>query len=303
MPRAPSWGRLAFVGRSSSNPSASVGAKRPDGAGPVPVRGAGPPAVEARWIWPGFGGRCYRPAMFLNHFDPSDTSADLLVDRDEDVAWFRSAFESYFDAIEGHTLGPTARRIVCMTGDKGAGKSIVAEKVVQELRKKYSGSTLFVSVDCRSANGARGAVADIASGLLSEIAEFTPIVAAAGTPFPAWLLPLTSVLSAVAHADNASRKTLRQQMTLHRAALKVGGQITQRMLSAEFQLSAEQELRSSDAIETTVNFDVDRLISLTATLFQDIRNAGMRVFLLVDNVDEPSTSTGMMPRARARSPP
>src|SRR5580692_8686603 len=115
--------------------------------------------------------------MFLNHFDPSDISPDFLVDREDDVAWFRSSFESYFDAIERHTLGPTARRIVCMTGDKGAGKSIVAAKVVQELRKKYSGSTLFVSVDCRGANGARDVIASIASGLVSEIATFAPLVA------------------------------------------------------------------------------------------------------------------------------
>ncbi len=224
--------------------------------------------------------------MFLNHFDPADISPDLLVDREEDVAWLRSNFESYFDAIEQHTLEPAARRIVGLTGEKGAGKSIVAAKVVQELRKKYSGSTLFASVDCRSANGARGVVARIASSLLAEIAEFTPVVAAAGTPFPAWLLPLTSVLSNVAHADSANRKTLRQQMSLHKTALKVGGQLTQRALSAEFQLSFEQELRASDAFETTVNFDVDRVMELAAKLFQDIRNAGMRVFLLVDNVDE-----------------
>jgi Cdc6-like AAA superfamily ATPase len=224
--------------------------------------------------------------MFLNHFDPSDVSPDVLVDREDDVAWLRSNFESYFDAIEERTLDVAAKRIVCVTGDKGIGKSILAAKVVQELRRKYSASTLFVSVDCRSANGARGVIASIASGLVEEIATFTPVVAAAGKPFPEWLQPLAAVLSAVAHADAASRKTLRQQMSLHKAALKLGGQMMLRALSSEFQVSIEQERRESDALETTVTFDVDRLLLLTTRLFQDIRQAGMRVFLLIDNVDE-----------------
>src|SRR5258708_7459796 len=101
--------------------------------------------------------------MFLNHFDPSDISPDVMIDRQDDVVWLRSNFESYFDAIEQHKLNVAARRILCVTGDKGIGKSILAARVVQELRRKYSGSTLFVSVDCRGANGARGVLASIAS--------------------------------------------------------------------------------------------------------------------------------------------
>jgi hypothetical protein len=224
--------------------------------------------------------------LFLNHFDPSDIAPDVLIDREDDVSWVRSNFESYFDAIEQRTLNDAAKRIVCVTGDKGIGKSILAAKVVQELRKKYSGSTLFVSVDCRGTNGARDVVASIASGLVNEIATFAPIVAAGGKPFPPWLQALAAVLSTVAHADAASRKTLHQQLGVHKATLKLGGQLMLRALNAEFDISIEREVRDLNALETTVTFDVDRLLMLTTRLFEDIRAAGMRVFLLIDNVDE-----------------
>ena len=224
--------------------------------------------------------------MNLNHFDPSDISPDVMVDRDDDVAWLGDKFESYFDAIEQHTLDVTARRIVCVTGDKGIGKSILAAKVIQKLRGKYSASTLFVSVDCRSANGARGVIASIASGLLHEIAEFAPVAAAGGKPFPSWIQELASVLSNVAHADDASRKIIQQQLIAKKATLKLGGQIMLRALKTEFDISLEREKRDIDALETTVKFDVERLLTLTIKLFEDLRGAGMRVFLLVDNVDE-----------------
>jgi energy-coupling factor transporter ATP-binding protein EcfA2 len=224
--------------------------------------------------------------MFLNHFDPSDISPDVMVDREDDVAWLRENFERYFDAIENHTLTVDARRIVCVTGDKGIGKSILAAKVIQQLRRKYSASTLFVSVDCRSANGARGVIGSIASGLLHEIASFAPVAAAGGKPFPDWIQDLAYVLSNVAHADTASRKTIHQQLSVKKSTLKLGGQQMLRALKAEFDISLEREKREIDALETAVTFDVDRLLLLTAKLFEDLRNAGMRVFLLVDNVDE-----------------
>lgn len=223
--------------------------------------------------------------MFLNHFDPSDISPDVMIDREEDGAWLRENFESYFDAIERRTLNDAAKRIVCVTGDKGIGKSILAAKVIQDLRRKYSGSTLFVSVDCRSTNGARGVVASIASGLVNEISSFESI-AAGGSPFPAWLQRLATVLSTVAHADKASSKVLHQQLTQHKATLKLGGQQMLRALKAEFDISIEREKKEVDALETSIDFDVDRLLSLTTKLFQDIRNAGLRVFVLIDNIDE-----------------
>jgi hypothetical protein len=224
--------------------------------------------------------------LFLNHFDPSDIAPDVLIDREDDVSWILSNFESYFDAIEQHKLNVDAKRIVCVTGDKGIGKSILAAKVVQELRKKYSGSTLFVSVDCRGTTGVRNVVASIASGLLKEIADFAPIVAAGGKPFPPWFEALARVLSNLAHADDASRKTLHEQLSDHKATLKLGGQLMLRALKTEFDLSIERETRDVVGLETKVNFDVDRLLTLTTRLFEDIRAAGMRVFLLVDNVDE-----------------
>ncbi len=224
--------------------------------------------------------------MNLNHFDPSDISPDVMVDREDDVAWLGDKFESYFDAIEQRTLNDAAKRIVCVTGDKGIGKSILAAKVIRQLRRKYSSSTLFVSVDCRSTNGARGVIASIASGLVQEIASFAPVAAVGGKPFPEWVQALTSVLSTVAHADTASSKTLHQQLSVKKATLKLGGQLMLRMLKAEFDISTEREKKDIDALEATVTFDVDRLLMLTIKLFEDLRAAGIRVFLLVDNVDE-----------------
>jgi hypothetical protein len=224
--------------------------------------------------------------MNLNHFDPSDIAPDVMVDRDDDVAWLGDKFESYFDAIEQQTLNTSAKRIVCVTGNKGIGKSILAAKVIGQLRRKYSASTLFVSVDCRSTNGARGVIASIASALVNEIASFAPVAALGGKPFPDWIQALASVLSTVAHADSASSKTLHQQLSLKRATLKLGGQLMLRMLKTEFDVSTEREKKEIDALETTITFDVDRLLMLTIKLFEDLRAAGMRVFLLVDNVDE-----------------
>jgi hypothetical protein len=224
--------------------------------------------------------------VFLNHFDPADISADVMVDREDDVTWLSENFESYFDAIERRTLGDTDKRIVCVTGDKGMGKSILAGKVIQELRKKYSGSTLFVSVDCRGTNGARGVVASIASGLVEEISTFQPVVAAGGRPYPDWLPALASELSNIAHADKASSKTVHERLTKLKGTLKLGGQKMLGMLKAEWGISLDAELRDVRTLESAIDFDIDRVFTLTTKLFQDIRAAGLRVFLLVDNVDE-----------------
>jgi Cdc6-like AAA superfamily ATPase len=222
--------------------------------------------------------------MFLNHFDPSDISPRVLIDREDEAAWLRESFETYFDAIERHELDDGARRIVCVTGDKGIGKSILAAKVIADLKRQYSGSTLFVSVDCRRTNGARGVLADIASGLAREIESFRSGVS--GSPCPEWLEHLARVLTTIAHADEASSKVLQQRVSAHKAVLKLGGQQMLRLLKAEFDVSVEREKKDVEALETTIKFDVHRLLALTTTLFEDIRQAGLRVFVLLDNVDE-----------------
>jgi hypothetical protein len=224
--------------------------------------------------------------LYLNHFDPADISPESLVDREDDFERLLGTFKAYFDAIEQRALGLTARRIVCMNGDKGSGKSILAAKLVQNLRREYSASTLFVSVDCRGTNGARGVLASIASGLVQEIDSFRAIAAAGPHPLPEWIQDLAALLSAVAHADTASSKQLHQQLTLRKAALKAGGQLMLRTLKAEFDISLERTESDIRTLEATVTFDVTRLAALTTKLFEDLRAAGMRVFLLVDNVDE-----------------
>ena len=225
-------------------------------------------------------------SLHLHHFDPADVSPEFMIDREEDLGWLLGTYGSYFDAIEQGTLADSARQIACLTGDKGMGKSILAMRLIHELRKKYSSSTLFVSVDCRRANGARGLVASIASGLVNEISTFETLAEVGGKPLPAWLGKLAGVLSTVAHADTASTKTLHQQVTTYKAVFKLGGQHMLRALKAEYDISLEREKKDITTLDTTTRFDVDRLVMLTIRFLQDIRTAGLRVFLLVDNVDE-----------------
>ena len=173
-----------------------VAPARPQGAPrPRPARAAPAPgtALDLAVI----RRKCYCPAMFLNHFDPSDIAPDILVDREDDVSWVRSNFESYFDAIEQRTLNDAAKRIVCVTGRQGdREESILAAKVVQGLRKKYSGSTLFVSVDCRGTNGARDVIASIASqGSSTRSPRSRRSSPPGGSPFPPWLQALAPACS------------------------------------------------------------------------------------------------------------
>jgi Cdc6-like AAA superfamily ATPase len=224
----------------------------------------------------------------LHHFDPRDTSPDLLINRSEELETLEEAFTSYFDEIGSLRLGPDAQCVRSLTGEKGCGKSILAAKLVKKLRKKYSADTLFVAVDCRGIGGVRGVLGSIASGLVSEIAEIAEIAEIE----PA-IRALAWILSTVTHVDTASIKNLNQQILQHKSAFKSalkgqGSLKALKTLSAEFDISFERtetEIKTLQA-ETTVTFDTDRLLNLTLNVFEAIRKANYRVFLLIDNLDE-----------------
>lgn len=236
----------------------------------------------------GFGFETRLAAVFLQHFDPADISPESMVDREVDVDWVEGNFAAYLDAIEQGTVDVLSRRVVAVTGDKGIGKSILAQKVVSRLRARYSSSTFFVQVDCRGATGARGVIASVARGLTSEVTEFLRLqkLAPASASLPVGMAEAISVLSTVAHADEASARNLHQQLVAFKEAVKFGGSGMLTLLKAEFDISLERKREQIDALEAKVVFDVDRLVRLTLKLFEDIRKAGYRIFLLIDNLDE-----------------
>ena len=151
--------------------------------------------------------------LHLHHFDSAEIRPEAVVNRRDDLEYLTGGFASYFDAIRSLELDHTARWIVAVTGDKGMGKSILAHRLIAELRQKYSGDTVFARVDCRSRGGVRDLLAGIASSIVDEVKDLQ-----VGDE----LVHAARFLSTIAHADEAASKVIHERLRSTEAASKLG---------------------------------------------------------------------------------
>lgn len=227
---------------------------------------------------------CHRDTMFLRHFDPGDVAPELLVNRAPLLDWLTEAFNSYFE--DARTPGDSARSnlMLGLHGEKGIGKSIVAQVAIQQLKENFSGEVLFLSIDCRPHHSMRDVLGEIAEKCLQELRELRQ----ANPGLPATLIDQANVLVDLTRYEKVEMRGIHEQMKKYQRSL---GPETSRsgMLSYllfHFKISLELETKEIQSLSGQVVFDIPRLTRLFDFFFRDIREAGYRILLFLDNIDE-----------------
>ncbi len=216
--------------------------------------------------------------MFFDRFDPSDNDPRHLVGRDRDRRWLRELLSRYL-GLEG----PPTGRAVCLSGEKGVGKSILTRSVLEELRADHSSRTLFLSVDCRSCHERRGVLSAVANAIVRELDSLRR--ATADVPGP--LLANAQLLSTIARFDDCSLQVAHEQVRQYKVATELsGGRNLLGVLKLQFGLSLELTDKQVQSLSGAVRFDDQGLLDALDALFRDIRGQGFDVVLYLDNIDE-----------------
>lgn len=216
--------------------------------------------------------------MFFDRLDPSDNDPRHLVGRDRDQRWVREILGRYL-RLSGEPTG----RAICVTGEKGVGKSILTRKVLEDLRQEFSANTLFLTIDCRSCHERRGVLAAVANEVVRELDSLRK----ASAVVPDALLANAQLLRALARFDDVELKMAHEQTRQFKLAAELPGpQVLLKTLKLNFGLSMELTDKQARSLTGSVKFDDLGIAEALIALLRDIRTAGFQVILYLDNIDE-----------------
>lgn len=216
---------------------------------------------------------------FLDYFDPVEVSPELLVNRAKRLAWLRGKFSHYFSLPDTQDRGES----ICVSGQKGIGKSILSRRVIYDLRGQHSSNVIFVHVDCRACpKGWRQVFQHLCEQVIRELDEMSR-----SHPVPDPLLATASLLWELSKYDEVSMKKVHEQVSRFSSALKLGGR---RSLLSALRLNLNIDIGLDDkkakALTGVVNFDQLSLCQSLVALFKDIRECGLNALVYLDNIDE-----------------
>lgn len=236
--------------------------------------------------------------MYLRHFDPGDVAPELLVNRANLFDWLVEAFQSYFEDARQPGSKPLSSLALGLHGEKGIGKSIIIQAALRKLRENFSSDTIFLFLDCRPLRSMREVLAEVADRILRELDEMRSAAGGArpARAIPAGLIEQAQILVELTRYDVAEQKVIHEQMRKFRSVLaaETGASGSRRGTTSEmlaylklhFHISLELETKDINALSGQVVFDIPRLVQLFEHFFRDLRAAGVRVCLFLDNVDE-----------------
>jgi len=216
--------------------------------------------------------------MFLS-LDPTDTNPWLLINRDEER-------KALVGRILHHFVTGDGRRGLTwsVVGDKGVGKSIFTQAVLRDVRSAANLETAIIQVDCRGKGSWRAVLAEVADQCVVEIDALSGIP---GNVVPKGLLATARVGAAFARFDGLELRDAHERLLQFKGALELGGNRSLlSFLSSGFQVGVQREKSHTQAIEGRIVLDASRLGRAIAALLRDMRTSGLRVIVLLDNVDE-----------------
>ena len=216
--------------------------------------------------------------MFFDRLNPTDLDPRQMVDRERDVRWLNEVLSRYLQVAE-----PSEGRAICVTGEKGVGKSILTRRVIEDLRADYSANTLFLIVDCRSCHERRGVLAAITNQAVHELHSLHN----AGAKVAESLMATAQLLRQLAQLDRVELKVAHEQVRQFSMAARLGGRRS--LLSAlklNFGISMELTDREIKSLTGSVHFDDQGIAEALVAMFEDIRAQGFHVVLYLDNIDE-----------------
>jgi Cdc6-like AAA superfamily ATPase len=216
--------------------------------------------------------------MFFVRFDPHAVHPSLIVHRGRELDWFVGSLDQYLGLD-----GPPEGRVLCLTGQKGVGKSILTREAIRRLRESHSSNTLFVEINCQRCDGWRDVLRDVASATLKELNSLRDATA----PVTPELLATAKILATLSGFTDVELKTVHEHLLQHSLAAGLRGK--QKLLSfleLNFDISLQRSETSTKNITGTVRFDEDRLSRALCALFEDLRSNHLNVVVYLDNLDE-----------------
>lgn len=217
--------------------------------------------------------------MFFDHFDPADVKPRQLIGRARDVQWLREGLARYLNAAASDL---EAGRALCLIGETGTGKSILTRAVLDELRSRHAVDTLFLVVDCRSSHSRRGVLGSVANEIVRELDSLMR----ASAEVPEAVVAAGQLLRSLFSLGEVSLRAAHQQTLQYQAAARMAsGRLTD-SLKRNFSLSLELNEGQIRSLMGRVRFDDDGLRDALMAFFGDLRVAGYKVVLFLDNLDE-----------------
>ncbi len=212
---------------------------------------------------------------FLTYLDPASVDPTDLVDREPVVEWLRASLDSFLRAPD-----KSRGRAVAILGDRGIGKSIVMQKVVDELREVHAATTLFIVVDCRGVGEQRRVYHEIARQAVDQLGMRANVDAA--------MLDTARLLETIAKFDDVERRVLAEHVAHYDAALQLSGtRNLLRLLGVGYDIKLGRSKKIREALDGAVRFDGTRLRDAVRALFDDLRaHAGLDAIIVLDNLDE-----------------
>jgi hypothetical protein len=225
----------------------------------------------------------YLSRVYFGAFNAFETDPGLFLNRETERDWLLKSIQAWL----GRSQSDDGRQSWCVHGPKGSGKTIFARKVLDDVRAvspKHLASTLFVEVDCRRLNSSREVYKHIAYGCVRALDELR----SAHVKVAEALLDMGRAFRAIASLEgNVETQVARETLTRFQATL--GGKTTSALskaLEGTFGLTFEASQKTTHSLKAMLRFDDAWLCLALSAYFRDLRAAGFRVLLFVDNIDE-----------------
>ncbi len=216
--------------------------------------------------------------LFFSRFNPASVDPELFVDRDDEHRWLHDGLAAYLDKTT-----PPRGEAFCLWGDKGIGKSILARRVLHDLRRDYSGRTLFLEVDCNHKESWRRVLAAIARATVAELGS----LARAGQEVSQELRHTAMAYQELSYFDDVTKRQAHEHVRQFQAALRLSGKRSMlALLQNAFDIVLERSKTVSDELAGSIRLDEAWMTQALAGLFSDIREQGLDIVLLLDNLDE-----------------
>lgn len=220
--------------------------------------------------------------MYFGAFNAFETDPGLFLNREAEREWLLKSIQAWLARASDD-----GRQSWCVHGPKGSGKTIFARKVLEDVKAtstKHLSSTLFVEVDCRRRNSSREVYKHIAFECVRALDELK----SAKVKVPDALLDMGRAFRAIASLEgNVETQVARE--TLVRFSASLGGKTTSALskaLEGTFGLTFEATQKTTHSLKAVLRFDDAWLCLALSAYFRDLRSAGYRVLLFVDNIDE-----------------
>ncbi len=224
--------------------------------------------------------------IVLNHFQPDTLDTRDLVNRDSERGRLVEVFSSYFEDARANPSNVLSRRQEVVIGGKGVGKSLLGRCVVHQLREKFSGSAIFVEVDCRAVKTVRQFLQHFAQSLLDDIASYETGDPGESRKSVSPRLEAAQLFNVLVRSTTVKRRQLQSRILGFSALANFGVGRLVKAVEANLQIGVTAKREIAESLEIEVVVDDAQLFALAQELFADLRAAETQVFLFLDNLDE-----------------